>query len=119
MVLMKEWLWCDLRKQRHDVARNLLLPDQLHIETSRQQHNERPLSLSVGVILGINLAKPDLSPFSALLLAYENEYSIRSLKDSFRMTPLCVAQMLASMGRLSCLVAKIKPMAGMLRQVSP
>ena len=43
MVLMKEWLWDDLRKQRHDVARNLLLPAQLHIETSRQQHNERPL----------------------------------------------------------------------------
>ena len=66
-----------------------------------------------------NLAKPVLSPLSALLLAYEMEYSIRHLKDSFRMTPLCVAQILASMGRLSIRVAKIRPEAGMLRQVPP
>ena len=70
-------------------------------------------------MLGVNLAKPVLSPLSALLLAYEMEYSIRHLKDSFRMTPLCVAQMLASIGRLSNRVAKIRPDAGIVRQVLP
>ena len=53
MALMKEWLWDDLRKQRHDVAQSLLWPVRLHIETSRQQRNERPLFLSLSCLASI------------------------------------------------------------------